>query len=139
MGGEIPLKIVTGIIARVEFKPFGLILKFVPELQKPPYIHLNITSEISEVEASAQIEGMPIISKKQIKTQIFAKLNEMIAIGGMVRATQSQFTDEIPGLGSIPILGGLFRSEDFKRLKSEAYIFIIPKRMEQGWLPSPEL
>jgi Flp pilus assembly secretin CpaC len=139
VGGEFPIKVVSGLIAKVDYKQYGLILKFVPHLERPPFVHLNLQSEISEIDTGSMIEGIPVITKKELKTQMFTKLNEMMAIGGMVRASQSRFSDEIPGLSAIPVLGSLFQSEDFKRLKSEVYIFITPKKMGAAWLPSPEL
>jgi pilus assembly protein CpaC len=139
VGGEFPIKVVSGYVARVDFKKFGLILKFTPQLAQPPMVHLQIDSEISDIDTGSLVDGIPVISKKKLKTQIFAKLGQTIAIGGIVRASESKFTDKIPGLSSIPILGALFQSEDFKRHQSEAYIFITPKRMEEAWLPSPEL
>lgn len=138
-GGEFPIKMVSGLISKVDYKQYGLILKFVPHLERAPFIHINLESEISDIDSGTLIDGMPVITKKNLKTQIYTKLNEMIAIGGMVRASQTSFTDEIPGLSSIPILGSLFKSEDFRRLRSEAYFFITPKKMDTPWQPSPEL
>lgn len=139
VGGEFPMKVVSGLIAKVDFKQYGLILRFTPQLQSPPFVHLRLHSEISEIDTGSMVDGIPVITKKELKTQLSAKLDEMIAIGGMVRASQSQFTDAIPGLSSIPILGELFQSEDFKKLRSEAYIFVTPKKMTTPWMPSPEL
>lgn len=139
VGGEFPVKVVSGVIARVDFKEFGLILKFTPHLQAAPFIHLEIDSEVSDIDTGSMVDGIPVVFQKKLKTQLYTRLDEMIAIGGMVRASTSKGTDEIPGLSAVPGLGRLFRSEDFKKHKSEAYIFITPKKMERAWLPSPEL
>ena len=139
VGGEFPIKVVQGYVSRVEFKNFGLLLKFTPKLVQSPMVHLSIDSEMSEIDTGSLVDGTPVISKKRLKTQIFAKLDQTIAIGGIVRSTQSKFSDRIPALSSIPILGRLFRSEDFKRHRSEAYIFVTARRMNRSWMPSPEL
>ncbi|MDB5037627.1 MAG: pilQ 2 [Bacteriovoracaceae bacterium] len=138
-GGEFPIKIVSAHSSRVEYKQFGLFLKFTPFLESPPTIHLIVHSEVSDIDLGSQVDGLPMIVKKELKTQVFARLNEMMALGGVIRASQSKFSDEIPGLSSIPVLGRLFRSEDFKSQKSEAYLFITAKKMEGAWLPSPDL
>ncbi len=138
-GGEFPIKVVSGIVAKVEFKNFGLILGFTPKLYRKNIVHLNIDSEMSDIDMGSMVDGIPVIFKKNIRTQIFAKLDEMMAIGGIVENRQAKMTDSIPGLSAIPGIGRLFESEDFKRHRSEAYIFITPKLMTQPWLPSPEL
>ncbi len=139
VGGEFPIRVVSGWVAKVEFKTYGLVLKFTPKLQSSTMIHLDIDSEMSEIDTGSLVDGIPVILRKHLTTQIYAKLDEMMAIGGIVRSSQSQFTDRIPGLSAIPGIGRLFQSEDFKRNKSEAYLFVTPRKMTQPWLPSPEL
>lgn len=138
-GGEFPIKIVSGLVAKVDFKRFGLILNFTPQLQSQNRIHLQIDSEISDIDTGSMVDGIPVILKKEIRTQIFTTLGQMLAIAGLVENRQSEFRDQIPGLSAIPILGRLFESDDFKKHRSEAYIFVTPKKMDTPWLPSPEL
>jgi len=138
-GGEFPIKMVSGIMAKVEFKRFGMIIEFTPQIESLQRVHLEIDAEISDIDTGSMVDGVPVIIKKQIRTQLSAKLDQMMAIGGLIHTTQSKLVDSIPGLSAIPILGRLFQSEDFKRHKSEAYIFITPRRMDSPWLPSPEL
>ncbi|MBN8554203.1 MAG: type II and III secretion system protein [Deltaproteobacteria bacterium] len=135
IGGEFPVKTVGTHFSKVEWKEFGFIIKCLPKLQAPPFIHLNIDSEISDIDSGTFVDGLPVISKKHLKTQVFAKLDEMVAIGGTVRSVEAKIRDQIPGLSLIPGLGRLFESDDFKRHRSEAYIFISPKKLEQGWVP----
>ena len=135
IGGEFPVKTIGAHFSKVEWKEFGFIIKCLPKLQSPPFIHLLLDSEISDIDSGSFVDGIPVISKKHLKTQIFAKLDEMIAIGGAVRSVESKIRDQIPGLSLIPGLGRLFESDDFKNHQSEAYIFISPKKLEQGWVP----
>jgi Flp pilus assembly secretin CpaC len=138
-GGEFPIRLITPHSSKVEYKPFGLFLKFTPVLRPASKIHLTIHSLISDIDLGSQVDGLPMIIKKELSTEVDANLDQMIALGGVVKASQSQFVDELPGLGSLPIIGRLFRSEDFKNQKSEAYLFVTAKKMESPWLPSPDL
>lgn len=138
-GGELPIKLVSRESASIHFKSFGMSLLFTPRVQGPSRVHIDIESEISDIDTGSQVDGVPVILKKHLKTQFTSKIDQMIAIGGLVRASESKFSDKMPGLSAIPILGRLFQSKDFKNHKSEAYIFITPKRMNSPWLPSPEL
>lgn len=139
VGGEFPIKVVSGIVAKVVFKEFGLILKFAPVLVSNEIVRLSVDAEISDIDTGSMIDGIPIVFQKHLKTKLHARLGEMIAIGGVVRSSDSQMDDSIPGLSAIPILGRLFQSKEFKRNQSEAYIFMTPQVMKQPWLPSPEL
>jgi type II secretory pathway component GspD/PulD (secretin) len=94
---------------------------------------------MSDIDMGSNVDGIPVVLKKELRTQIFAKLDQTIAIAGLVENRQSRFTDSIPGLSALPGLGRLFESEDFKRNRSEAYVFVIPRLMKSPWLPSPEL
>lgn len=138
-GGEFPIKVVSGIVAKVEFKKFGMIIEFTPRLESAGKVHLEIDSEMSDIDTGSMVDGIPVVLKKEVRTQLSAKLNQMMAIAGITHTNQSKMVDSLPGLSSIPILGRLFESEDFKRNKSEAYLFITPRTMEEPWLPSPEL
>lgn len=138
-GGEFPIKVASGFAARIVFKEYGLFLKFTPHLIDASRIHLQISSEISDLLMTSLADGVPVISRKLLKTQVNARLNEMMALGGIVHSSQSQYTDRIPGLGDLPILGRLFKSEDFKKQSSEAYIFVSARKMDKAWLPSPDL
>jgi Flp pilus assembly secretin CpaC len=139
VGGEFPIKSIGNHFSKVEFKEFGFIIKCLPKLQSPPFIHLLIDSEISDIDTGSSVDGLPVISKKHLKTQVFTKLNEMVAIGGMIRSVESITRDQVPGLHLIPGLGRLFESNDFKTHKTEAYIFISPRKMEEGWMPNSEM
>ena len=138
-GGEFPIRTVQGMVSRVEFKSYGLILRFTPVLKGGSLVQLNIQSEISEIDTGSLVDGLPVISKKDLKTRITTRLDDLVAIGGLVRSSQSGFVDSIPGLSAIPVLGRLFESDDFKTHKSEAYIFVKAKRLERGWIPQFQL
>lgn len=127
VGGQFPIKVVSGYISKVDFKDFGLILKFKGRFISKNKLFLQLNSEISEIDMGSLVDGIPVISKKDLKTQITVTTNEMMALGGLIKSSQSKFSDGLPGLSEIPGLGRLFRSEDFKRHLSEAFIFILAK------------
>lgn len=137
VGGEFPVK-VSGVSSSVTFKDYGLILKFRPHLLRSALVHLDLESEISELDLGSVVDGTPSLTKKRLKTQLTTKLDEMIAIGGVVRCSQAQMKDKIPGLSAIPGIGRFFESDDFKRNRSEAYIFVTPRKLSTAWNPTPE-
>ncbi len=138
-GGEFPIRVMGRESGQLVFKDYGLILKFTPQLQGGDRVHIALVSEMSDIDQERAVEGIPALRKKLLKTQLYTKLGEMMAVGGIVRSDQANAADGIPGLSEIPILGRLFRSEAFRKEKSEAYIFITPQKLEHGWIPSPSL
>jgi hypothetical protein len=139
IGGEFPIRVSGRESGSVVFKEYGLILKFTPRLEGEKSVHLDIISEMSDVDMENAVENVPALRKKLLKTQVFANLGEMMAIGGLIRADQAKASSGIPGLSEIPGLGRLFRSDAFRKEKSEAYIFITPVKMDSPWIPSPRL
>lgn len=139
VGGQFPIKTLSGPISKVEFMNYGLILKFKSSLISHDRAQLQIHSEISEIDMGSLIDGIPVVSKKELRTDVSIKLDEMMALGGLVQSSQANHSEGIPGLSQVPILGRLFRSEDFRRHRSEAYIFVHLNKMDQSWMPTPDL
>lgn len=139
VGGQFPIKTITGHISKIEFMDYGLILKFCANFIGDNKARLQIQSEISDIDMGSLVDGIPVMSKKQLKTEVVVKVDEMLALGGLVKSSESDHFEGIPGLSEVPVLGRLFRSEDFRQHRSEAYIFAHIKKMDQPWLPSPDL
>lgn len=139
VGGQFPIKILSGPISKVEFMNYGLILKFKAHLKNRDRVQLQIQSEISDIDMGSLIDGIPVMSKKDLRTEVTLKIDEMMAIGGIIKASQSDHQEGVPGISEVPVLGRLFRSEDFRKHRSEAYIFVHVKKMDKPWLPSPDL
>ena len=138
-GGEFPLQMRSAHSAKIEYKPYGFSLRFLPELVGKDSVHLKMECEISDVDLGSQIDGLPMLLKKNLKTQVLARLNETLALAGIQRAVESRYADQVPGLSRIPMMGGLFRSDDFKNQRSEAYLFVYAKKLEEPWLPRPKI
>ncbi len=139
VGGEFPIKIMSGPFSKVEFKDFGLKLQFQAAKIEGSHVKLSLNSEMSEIDMGSQVDGLPVITKKLLKTILAMRLNEMTAIGGIFRSSQTKQFDGLPFLSEIPGLGRLFRSEDYRNAKSEAYIFLLVRRMDQAWMPTSDL
>jgi type II secretory pathway component GspD/PulD (secretin) len=62
-----------------------------------------------------------------VTTNVFVKTGESITLGGLVQASDAQNVDKVPGLGSIPVLGNLFKSKQFIRNETEMLVFATPR------------
>jgi pilus assembly protein CpaC len=123
-GGEIPVKIVTLSTAKVEWKQFGILLDIEPVVDSKGVISTAIKVENSTI--SDYVDGQPVFQSSRVKTNINVKSGEIIVLSGLVNREHARAVDKIPLLGSIPILGELFKSRSFKSNQTELVIFVTP-------------
>ena len=88
---------------------------------------LSIDTQRTSINWEQKVDNIPGFGKKSIKTRMAAKNGQIIVLSGLVSSEDSKIIKKIPVLGDIPILGKLFRSESFKKGKSELMFFLIPQ------------
>lgn len=123
-GGEIPIKIATLGTAKVEWKQFGIILNIEPIVDNNDHIATAIEVENSTINDF--VDGQPAFQSSRVKTNINVKSGEIIVLSGLVNREHAKAVNKIPLLGSIPILGELFKSRSFRANQSELVIFVTP-------------
>src|SRR5690606_14469059 len=85
---------------------------------------LDIEQEISSVVRNT--EDGPVTSKREVKTQILSADGQTVVLGGLIKDDVLVSNSRVPILGSIPVLGHLFRSQSSKKVKTNLLIFIRP-------------
>jgi pilus assembly protein CpaC len=129
----------------VEFKPFGVSLGFTPTVLDDGVISLVVAPEVSSIDPSASvvINGLtvPGLLTRRAKTTVELRDGESFAIAGLLRNDFSNTVRQIPLLGSLPIIGTLFRSTGFQKEESELVIIVTPRlvkpmRPDQVRLPT---
>lgn len=124
-GGEIALPIVTANSSTVEYKKYGLILNISPVIDN--YDNIATAIEVENSNIADFVNGIPNFQTSRVKTSINISNGQTIALSGLVSNTRSKSVDKVPGIGSIPILGELFKSRNFRRDESELVIFVTPQ------------
>ena len=126
-GGEIPIPIrgANGELS-VEFKQVGVILNFAPVADPDGFIATKINVEVSAVDNSVQVLGIPGFTTRKTSMEMNVQAGQTMVISGMLQAEDSKAISKVPGLGSIPILGELFKSRDFQQKSTELVIFVTP-------------
>jgi pilus assembly protein CpaC len=123
-GGEIPIKTVTEHNSSVEYKPFGIILNIEPIVDNYGSIATSIEVENSTI--GDFFDGEPVFQSSRVRTNFNVKSGEVIVLSGLVNREHAKAVDKVPLIGSIPILGELFKSRSFKSNNSELVIFVTP-------------
>ena len=129
VGGEVPIPIpqALGQIA-VEFKPFGIGLQFTPTVLSSGLINLRVSPEVSELDYSKKVNfggyEIPAVTTRKASTTVDLADGQSFAIAGLISDQLKENSNRFPGLGDVPVLGTLFRSNDFERNKTELVIIV---------------
>ena len=134
VGQEVPMQAGTTLTATgmtqssIERQPVGIILKLTPKISEGDLIQLEIYQEVSQVDRSASYTDQfgYTTNKRTAKTHVVVKDNATIIIGGLIDTNVSKITSKVPVLGSIPILGYLFKTEGTQAVKQNLIILLTP-------------
>ena len=130
-GGEIPIPIGQGLGAiGVEFRQYGISLSYTPTVLADGRISLRVRPEVSQLtsDGAVQIAGttIPALTTRRAETTLELGSGQSMVIGGLLQNSHNNSIERTPGLGNIPILGALFRSNGFRRSETELMIVITP-------------
>lgn len=129
-GGEFPIPIPTRDGIAIEYREFGVKLEFTPTVMNSGRISMHVKPEVSDLSTAGAIRisgiSIPSISTRRAETTVELGSGQSFAIAGLIRSNVVQDGDKYPGLGDIPILGALFRSEKFRREETELLIVVTP-------------
>jgi pilus assembly protein CpaC len=135
VGGEIPIPISqpgTGGIATVtiEYKAFGVRLDFTPTIIDAKHVSLHVKPEVSQLDFANAITisgfSIPALTVRRAETTVELGSGESFALAGLLQNTSTENISKIPGLGDIPVLGQLFRSQRFQKGETELVIIVTP-------------
>jgi general secretion pathway protein D len=111
----------------IERKDVGLTLRVRPQISENGTVKMQIFQEVSSVDqASVNAVSGLITNKRSIESNVVVEDGNVIVLGGLLQDEYSGSRDQVPGLGDVPILGNLFRSESRRRNKTNLMIFLRP-------------
>src|SRR4030088_3365644 len=142
-GGEFPIP--TGVscqtttagavgqcVQTVSFKKFGISLNFTPVVLTEGRISLRVMTEVSEVSTENALLGgaggttIPSIKTRRAETTLEIPSGGSMAMAGLIQEQTKQAVNGIPGIDSLPVLGALFRSQDFVNNQTELMVLVTP-------------
>jgi pilus assembly protein CpaC len=132
-GGEfpIPTNVTQNGQVQIEFKEFGVSLKFTPTLLEDGLINLLVAPEVSQLDQSAGIDlqgiRIPGLKTRRAKTTVELRDGQSFALAGLIQSDFSNTVNAIPLLGKVPIIGALFRSTNFNRQETELVMVVTPR------------
>ncbi len=109
-----------------EYRPAGIKLKFTPHINPDGKIHLELFTEVTNIEGGITFGINPVFNKRNVKTFINVDNKQTIVIGGLVSTENLKAIQKIPLLGDIPLLGFLFRRTTYTTKKTNLMVFLTP-------------
>lgn len=134
VGQEVP--VTTGLVLddgntnpfqTFERKEVGITLQVSPRIAADDTIQLDIYQEVSSVIGATLIsESGPTFNTRKIDTRVLADDGEIIVLGGLIEQADTIINSKVPGLGDIPVVGNLFKSEGREVGRTNLMVFIKP-------------
>ena len=136
-GGEFPFPVVQpsggNNSVTIQFKEFGVRLKFTPQLRPNGNIHLHVVPEVSTLDFAdgLTISGftVPALSTRRADTEFEMLDGQSFVIAGLIDNRVTKLNNAVPGLSNIPVLGALFRSSSFQRNNTELMVIVTARRI----------
>ena len=148
-GGEFPIPVAQGPNEiTIEFKEFGVALRFTPVVLSNGKINLHVAPSVSEISSNSIIPTgiagasfiVPNLTTRKLESTVQLQDGQTLALAGLLQDSLRENVSKIPGLGDIPILGTLFRSSGFQHHKTDLLIAVTPhlvKPVKEGELSFP--
>ena len=116
----------------VQRQEVGTILKITPQINEGDAVMLKIELESSELSGTSGDANSLITNKRVINTHVLIEDQGIVVLGGLIRDSTLNGETRVPYLGSIPVLGELFKTRNAKHQKSNLMVFIRPKILRDG-------
>ncbi|MGE0099245.1 MAG: type II secretion system secretin GspD [Hydrogenophaga sp.] len=117
----------------IERKDVGLTLRVKPQISENGTIKMTIYQEVSSVQASSINSATGLITNKRtIESTVLVDDGAIVVLGGLLQDEYAGNQDKVPGLGDVPLLGNLFRSETRSRRKTNLMVFLRPVVMRDA-------
>ena len=137
-GGEFPFPVSQpsgqGIsTVTIQFREFGVRLKFTPVIQPNGNIHLRVVPEVSTLDFAnaVSVSGttVPAISTRKADTEFELQDGQSFAIAGLIDNRVTNISNKVPGLGNLPIIGNFFKSKSVQKSRGELMVLCTARRI----------
>jgi len=134
-GGQFPVPVPQGGLTNqvtIQFKDFGVQLRFVPYIVDETTVRLSVAPEVSTIDptlGTTLVQGgtpVPGINTRRVNTTVEMHEGETLALAGLLQVTIEAQTNRIPGLGDLPYLGPFFSNTSHQRVEKELLILVTP-------------
>ena len=117
----------------IERQDVGITMRVVPRVNQGDVIQLDISQEVSSLVNTAVAGAADLITnRRSIQTTVLADNGGTIVLGGLITDDRQSTRSEVPGLGRVPVLGGLFRSRNETNRRQTLFVFLRATILRDG-------
>jgi pilus assembly protein CpaC len=131
-GGEYPIP-VSGSFGQVsvDYKKYGVGLAFTPTVLSHGLINMKIEPEVSQIDTTHTVAvsngiSVPALIVRRASTTVELRDGQSFVIGGLLQSDNKNQLEQLPWLGSVPVLGALFSSKSFQKNETDLAIIVTP-------------
>jgi general secretion pathway protein D len=118
----------TGIVRSIQYRNTGVTLNVTPSIHTKGVVTLEIAQEVSEAQTNTVSDiDSPLILNRNITTEVVTGDGQTVLLGGLIRENASESVNSVPFLGSIPILGFLFKTTSKNIDRTELVVLVTPR------------
>jgi pilus assembly protein CpaC len=130
-GGEFPIPLSQGLgTTTIEYKKFGVSLAYTPTVLANGRISIRVRPEVSELSSQGAVTvnnfTIPALTVRRAETTVELGSGQSFMIAGLMSNSAQSTIDKLPGAGDVPIIGALFRSQQFQKGQTELVIVVTP-------------
>jgi pilus assembly protein CpaC len=148
-GGEFPIPVPQdNNTVTIEFKEFGVALRFMPVVLSDGKISLRVSPSVSDIASASTIPSgivgaefvVPNLTTRKLETTVQLYDGQTLALAGLLQDSLRESVSKVPGLGDLPVIGALFRSTAYQQEKTDLLIAVTPhlvKASKEGTIRFP--
>jgi pilus assembly protein CpaC len=132
-GGEYPIPVAGGVAGQVtvDYKKYGVGLAFTPTVLGRGLINLKIEPEVSQIDYTHPVAvsagvSVPALIVRRASTTVELRDGQSFVIGGLLQTNNQNQIEQLPWLGSVPVLGALFSSKSYQQNETDLAIIVTP-------------
>ena len=121
-GVKIPVQTTINNTVSVQFFDFSLKLTVTPQITDEGTIIMKVDIENSTPDFSRQVQGVPTVNTQQTKTTVLVSNGGTVVVGGVMIDNEQTNVRQVPGFGSLPVLGYLFKEQVCEQADARAHL-----------------
>jgi pilus assembly protein CpaC len=98
-----------------------------PVTDRSGVIFALVETEVSQIDESVRVLGVPGLTKRKTVTEVNLREGEVAVLAGLATRTRGRDTQQVPGIGAVPVVGGLFRATQRREAETELLVLIAPR------------
>jgi pilus assembly protein CpaC len=126
-GGQIPIQTAGALgTTSITYKDYGIKITITPAADDKGNVITKLRAELSQLDQSTAVAGTPGFLTRTSETELNVKSGQTMVISGLINRDMQNDVTKIPGLGDLPVIGRLFRSDSFRGNRSDLLIAVTP-------------